>query len=288
LPQDVLPQLWSLAIDQSINLVAGIVILCAGWVLGNFAARWIRAALAKVPYLDPTIKPLMASLARYAVLGFAILAVLERFGVRTTSLIAVLGAVGLGVGLALQGTLSNVASGVLLIFLRCIRVGEEITAAGFTGKVREIGLFRTVIVTNDGLFTTLPNTTLFSGAIVNNSREPRRLVAIDLAIDCSQDIGNALALAVDVARANKRVLRNPEPAATVKALGDNDVTISLSAWTTSADYGSAAPELRRGLREKFSVAGVRPPLQPANVAASQVSNTQNTTGAEPLARRKSA
>jgi small conductance mechanosensitive channel len=288
LPANVLVQLWSLAIDQSINLIAGILILCAGWMLANFGARSIRAALAKVPYLDPTLKPLVASLVRYAILVFTILAVLERFGVRTTSLIAVLGAIGLGVGLALQGTLSNVASGVLLLLLRCMRTGEEISAGGFTGTVREVGLFRTVLITSDGLYVTLPNTTLFSGSIINNSREPRRLVTINVAIDHSQDIHEAQTLALEVARANKRILRNPEPTAAVTSLGDFDTTVSLTAWTPNADYGNAASELRRSLREKFQEAGIRPPHRLVNVAAPTAISPQASGAAAvaSIARRK--
>ena len=287
--QDVLPQLWSLAIDQSINLIAGIVILCAGWMLANAAARWTRAGLGRVRYMDPTLKPLIASLARYAILVFTLMAVLERFGVRTTSLIAILGAAGLAVGLALQGTFSNVASGVLLLLLRTFRVGEEISAGGCSGTVREIGLFRTVIITGDGLYVSMPNSTIFSANIVNNSREPNRRVSFEINVDHTADVGKALTLAVQVAKSNKRVLNTPEPAASVSALGDSEATIQVSAWTGNGDHDKAASEIKRAIRERFRDEQIHPPHQLVRVASSAgISEATQAAATQPAWRQKSA
>src|SRR5215831_3556943 len=165
---DIFPQFWSFALAQAMNLIAAILILCIGWMAANSAARWTRATLAQVRRFDDTLKPLATSFVWYAILGFTLMAVLERFGVQTTSVIAVLGAASIAVGLALQGTLSNVASGVMLLLLRCFRVGDEINAAGFVGVVREIGLFRTVVISADGLYVSIPNSSLFTGPIVNH------------------------------------------------------------------------------------------------------------------------
>jgi len=239
----LLPQLSTLALDQAINLIAAILILCAGWMLANAAARWTRSGLSRVEHFDPTLKPLVASLFRYAIIAFTLMAVLERFGVRTTSVIAVLGAAGIAVGLALQGTLSNVASGVLLLLLRCFKVGDEISVAGYSGSVREIGLFRTSIVTGDGLFVSIPNSGVFSDPIVNNSREPTRLVSFKVPIDHTQDIDKAQALALEVVHANKRVLKTPSPGVAVSELGEFEVVLSVSAWTLTSDFGGASSEL---------------------------------------------
>src|SRR5215472_16881450 len=204
----IFPQFWSIALAQAANLVAAILILCLGWMAASAAARWTQSTLAQVRHFDPTLKPLVAAFLRYAILGFTFMAVQERFGVQTTSIIAVLGATGIAVGLALQGTLSNVASGVMLLLLRCFRVGDEINAAGFTGVVREIGLFRTVIISGEGLYVSIPNSNLFSGPIVNNSREPTRLVSFKVTIDHTQDISKAQDIALGVLHADKRVLKN--------------------------------------------------------------------------------
>jgi small conductance mechanosensitive channel len=289
-PELLIPQLWTLAMNESINLVAGIVILCAGWMLGNAAARWINAALARLRHFDPTLKPLVASIARYAIIGFAMLAVLERFGVRTTSIIAVLGAAGLAIGLALQGTLSNVASGVLLLLLRTFRVGDEINAGGYVGKVREIGLFRTAVISGDGLYVSIPNSILFSAPIVNNSREPTRLVSFKIIIDHMQDIGKAQSLALDVIHANNRVLKNPAPGAPVTDLGEFEVTLTVTAWTLTSDFGNASAELQKGVREKFREAGIRAPQRIVAIGGSTGSPSQAAAAAaeDAAPRRKSA
>lgn len=266
LPTQVVSQLTSFFFDQSINLLAAIAILVVGWIVANWAARGVRKGLSKVPHFDPTLKPLLAQGLRYAILAFVILAVLERFGVKTTSVIAVVGAAGLAVGLALQGALSNVASGILLLLIRTFRVGDEINAGGYTGKVREIGLFRTALITGDGLFVSLPNSTLFQGPIVNNSSEPTRQVGFKICIDHTQDIAKAENIALDAVLANKRVLRNPAPSVSVAALGDYDVTLSISAWTLNADYGSAQSELQQAVREAFRKAGIRPPQRLVGIA----------------------
>jgi small conductance mechanosensitive channel len=287
---DFVPQFWSLALDQAINLLAAVVILCAGWMLANAAARWTLSGLAKVEHFDTTLKPLTASLIRYAILVFTVMAVLERFGVQTTSVIAVLGATGIAIGLALQGTLSNVASGVLLLLLRTFRVGDEINAGGVTGTVREIGLFRTTVISGDGLYVSLPNTTLFSGPIINNSREPTRLVSFKVTIDHSQDIGKAQEAALEVLHANRRVLKNPPPGASVAEIGEFEVTLAISAWTMTSDFGNATSELLKGVRDKFREAGIRTPQRLVSIGGGATAGAAAAAASEAseASRRKSA
>jgi small conductance mechanosensitive channel len=159
----------------------------------------------------------------------------------------------------------------MLLLLRSFRVGDEINAAGFVGAVREVGLFRTVVISVDGLYVSIPNSSLFSGPIVNNSREPTRLVSFKIAIDHTQDIGKAQALALEVLHANKRVLKNPPPGVPVTGLGEFEVTLTVTAWTLTSDFGSAAPELQKGVRDKFREAGVRPPQRLVSIGGSATS-----------------
>ncbi len=288
---ELVPQFWTLALGQALNLIAAIAILCIGWMVANATARWTLSGLSKVEHFDATLKPLTASMIRYAILIFTVMAVLERFGVQTTSVIAVLGATGIAIGLALQGTFSNVASGVLLLLLRTFRVGDEINAGGCTGKVREIGLFRTVLVGSDGLYISLPNTTIFSGAIVNNSREPTRQVAFKVAIDHSQDIGKAQEAVLEVLHANRRVLKNPTPGAAVTEIGEFEVTLNISAWTLTSDFGAATSELLKGVREKFREAGIRTPQRLVSIGGTAGGNTLAAAAGEaaaPAQKRKSA
>jgi small conductance mechanosensitive channel len=163
-------ELWLL--NSATNFLAAVLILIAGWIASRLGARWTRRGLERFPHFDPTLKPLLASLVRYAILIVAFIEVLQRFGVETTSLIAVVGAAGLAFGLALQGTLSNVAAGVMLLILRPFRVGDGILVAGQSGTVREIGLFTTILISDDLAYVSIPNASIFGGVIVNNSREP--------------------------------------------------------------------------------------------------------------------
>ena len=139
--------------------------------------------------MDLTLKPLIASLARYAILILTLLLVVQQFGVQTTSLIAVLGAAGLAIGLALQGTLSNVASGVMLLVLRPFRVGHFVEiAGGKQGTVREIGLFTTLMITRDGVYVSIPNSAVFGATIINYTRERLRRVTFLVPVDWTNDV----------------------------------------------------------------------------------------------------
>ena len=168
--------LGEMVIHGGVNILYAVAILVAGWVASRWLARWLRAIFQHTHHVDETLKPLMINFARYGVIAITLVAVLGQFGVQTTSLIALLGAAGLAIGLALQGTLSNVASGVMLSLLRPYRVGEKITAGTVSGTVQEIGLFHTEIITYDGLFVAMPNSVIFSSTIVNLTRDRKSVV----------------------------------------------------------------------------------------------------------------
>jgi small conductance mechanosensitive channel len=226
---------------------------------------------------------------RYTIVGFTAMAVLERFGVRTTSVIAMLGAAGIAVGLALQGTLSNVASGVMLLLLRAFHVGDEINAGGCTGVVREIGLFRTVLITGEGLYMSIPNTTIFSGPIVNNSREPTRLVNFKVVIDLLADIEKAQEIVMDILHRDERVLKNPAPGVPVSELGDTYVALTVAAWTMTSTFGELQSDLQKSVRKKFREAGIRPPQRLVSVGGNaSVTQAAAAEAATESTRRRSA
>jgi len=176
-------QLQLLIVSGGLKLLVGIIILVAGWMAATWAKRGLEAGLARLP-IDLTLKPLIASLTRYAILLLTVLLVVQQFGVQTTSLIAVLGAAGLAIGLALQGTLSNVASGVMLLILRPFRVGQFVeVAGGRQGTVREIGLFTTLIITRDGVYVSIPNSAIFGAVAINFTRERTRRVVFAVPVD---------------------------------------------------------------------------------------------------------
>lgn len=261
------PELWTIVLDGLLNFAAAVLILAIGWILAGWLSKWARDGLDRIAYVDRTLKPLIASIVRYSIIVVTVIAVLERFGVQTTSIIAMLGAAGLAIGLAIQGTLSNVASGVMLLVLRSMRAGEEVVTGGYSGVVREVGLFRTILITGDGLYVSIPNSTIFSSPIVNNSREPIRQINFKVTIDHTADIGAAQNLVLSILHADSRVLKRPAPAAPVVALADTGVTLGVQAWVPTASYGSASSDLQKGVRERFHAEGIEPPQLPVAAAA---------------------
>ena len=155
--QEIVEEVIAITVEYGVDIVGAIVLLILGWTIAGWARRSVRHALERVPRLDETLKPFLAKLVWYVVMVFVLVAVLSQFGVQTTSLIAVLGAAGLAIGFALHGTLSNVASGVMLLFLRPFNTGDYIDAGGIAGTVVEISLFSTEIKTSQGLCLIVPN-----------------------------------------------------------------------------------------------------------------------------------
>jgi len=167
---DAAEQILALVTAYGLDFVAAILTLIFGIWLSRRASRLTADWLSRVDRLDRTLVPIMAALVRYAGLTLTIVITLGNFGVETTSIIAVLGAAGLAVGLALQGTLSNVAAGLMLLFLRPFRIGDWVEAAGVSGSVREIGLFTTTIDTFDNVYISIPNSSIWSSNIINHAR----------------------------------------------------------------------------------------------------------------------
>jgi len=231
------PELRLLLVNNGINLIAAILILTIGWLIATLLGRWVRIGLSRIPHFDPTLRPLIASAIRYGIIAVTLIAVLGRFGVETSSLIAVVGAAGIAVGLALQSTLSNVASGVMLLLIRPFQVGDKIQAGGIVGTVREIELFRTVIITDDLLFTSIPNSTIFASNIVNETRESRRRFGIPIMLDHSTDIGEAQKMILGLMTSNPKVLQLPAPTVPITSIDQNGVTLTAYGYTLNRDSG---------------------------------------------------
>jgi len=263
LPADVksaVPTLTEMTIHGGVNILIAIVILVAGWVVSRWAARWLRALFQRSHHVDETLKPLMINFVRYGVIAITLVVVLGQFGVQTTSLIALLGAAGIAIGLALQGTMSNVASGVMLLVLRPYRVGERITAGTVSGTVLEIGLFHTEIITYDGLFVAMPNSAIFSGTIVNLTREPIRRTNFQVDIDRDADIPVAQRAILDAMARDTRVLKQPPPQVWVDGLSGPQVLLNVHVWVDSRDFMPVQSDLKILVRQTLNQAGFGPPV----------------------------
>jgi small conductance mechanosensitive channel len=274
-------ELWLL--DSGTSLVAAMLILIVGWVAAGWAARGTRRGLSRLHHFDETLKPLLASLVRYAILIATFIAVLQRFGVETTSFIAVVGAAGVAIGLALQGTLSNVAAGVMLLVLRPFRIGDGIQAAGQSGTVREIGLFTTILVNDDLAYVSIPNSAIFSGVIVNNSREPNRRINFIVSIDFSNEIETAQKIVLDVLRSDPRVLEKPPPMTGVAALHEYAIDVVVRCWVRNADNEAVLFAIQKAIKDRFHAAGITIPARRQTATARE--QIESPTASRPAAQK---
>lgn len=244
-------QLWPLLIDYGLELIGAIVIL----VIGLSAAKWLDKRVER--YLnsrerfDETVTPLFAKSVRVIVIAVTILAVLSKFGVETASLIAVLGTIGLAVGLALQGTLSNVASGVMLLLIRPFNVGDSVSLGGTEGEVQEISLFVTRLNSYDNVAITLPNSKVWGAEIKNYSANNIRRSEYEIGIGYEDNIDKATEIIEELLSGDDRVLSEPEPLIAVKSLGDNAVILRVRPWTKNADRMSLQYDFTKRLKERF-------------------------------------
>lgn len=230
----LIPINWLAA--NALTLLAIIAVLVAGWYLSRLAANAIRTYLPRAYGVDKNFAPLLSQVARYGILLFAVVTALNLLGVANSSIIAVLGAAGLAVALALQGTLANIAAGIMLIVLRPIAIGEFIQGDGVAGVVVEIGLFGTRLRSSSGLYIFTPNQKLWSSAITNHSREPHRRIDVNVSVPDSLDIGKSRRVLLRIAGADKRVLVNPAPDVHVDSFSGSSVNLQLRAWVATPDY----------------------------------------------------
>ena len=257
--QAVATELVDIGVEYSISLASAIAILIVGFILAGWISRTIRTRLSAVKKFDRTLIPIVAQIARYAVLVFTIILVLAEFGIQTTSIIAVLGAAGLAIGLALQGTLQNVASGLMLLFIRPFKVGDFIETAAGSGTVDEIGLFMTRMRTSQGVFLAAPNSKIWSDTITNYSRHPRRRIDLTVGISYDDDIDKARKLMLGLARKDERVIADPEPVVVVTNLGDSSVDLQLRAWTKRQDYWDVRFKMTQDVKVAMDKAGISIP-----------------------------
>lgn len=255
----VATELIDLGVEYGLSLVSAVAILIAGFILAGWVSRAIRSRLDKIKRFDKTLIPILSQIVRYAILVFTFILVLAEFGIQTTSIIAVLGAAGLAIGLALQGTLQNVAAGLMLLFIRPFKVGDYIETGAGSGTVNEIGLFLTILHTPQGLYVAMPNSKIWSDSITNYSARPRRRIDLLIGISYDDDIDKARKLILGLATKEERIVDDPEPIVVVKNLGDSSVDLELRAWTKRQDYWDVRFELTRDVKYALDKAGISIP-----------------------------
>ncbi len=243
------------------NLYRGItalVVLAAGWAAANLLSRWAAAWLHRVPGFDNTIAPLLIQVIRYGIIAVTLTIVLSQFGVQTASILAVLGAAGLAVALALQGTLSNIAAGIMLLWLRPFHVGEYIDGEGIAGTVVLVSLFNTQLRTYDGISVYVPNSRLWNAKITNFTREPTRMIETRVGISYAAKIDAARTVMLEAAQ-DPRVLANPPPRVYATDLGERSVQMLMRCWVKSADWWETKHALTERVKTMLDAAHIEIP-----------------------------
>lgn len=246
--------------ENLIHLAGAIAVLVIGVILARLLSRWADRALNNAERLEPTVAKFLSNIVRYALWVVVAITVLTQFGVQTTSIIAALGGLALAVGLALQGTLSNVAAGVMILLQRPFRVGETITAGTVNGTVQAIGLFTTEVLQLDGLYVMVPNNELWNKPIVNFSRMPTRRFELLIGIAYSDSIADARKELLALAAADIRVLDDPAPVVFVAALADSAVTVGMRVWCKTEDHLGLSWALTEAAKNRFAEVGLTIPF----------------------------
>lgn len=264
---DMVAQGW-VWLRESIPHIAGaFLVLVIGVIIARLLSKGADRALSRATHIEPTVAKFLSNIIKYALWVVVGITVLTQFGVQTTSIIAALGGLALAVGLALQGTLSNVAAGVMILIQRPFRVGEAIMAGTVNGVVQAIGLFTTEVLQHDGLYVMVPNNELWNKPIVNFSRMPTRRFELLIGIGYGDSIERAKEVLLGIADADQRVLAEPAPQVFVAALADSAVTLGLRVWCRTEDFLGTSWAITEAAKTRFAEEGITIPFPQREVRA---------------------
>ncbi len=243
----------------AISTIKALVVIVVGWTVAGAISRTVRKRVNASPEIDNTLGNFVASVIRWVILLFILVAVLSLFGIEATSLVAMMGAVTLAVGLALQGTLSDLAAGFMLILFRPYKLGQFVDIGGTSGTVRDLNLFVTELVTPDNVQIIIPNGQAWGAIITNYSAHDTRRADLTFGIDYGDDADKAMAIILAEAQADVRVAQDPEPWVRVTNLGDSSVDITTRLWCDAADYWELKFALTKSVKEAFDREGISIP-----------------------------
>ncbi len=262
--QGILDTLIPSITTYGLRILGAILILVVGRIISGLLGRVVGKALIR-GNVDVSLRGFLISLTRIAVMAFAVVASLAKFGVETTSFVAVLGAAGFAVGFALQGSLGNFASGVMILIFKPIKVGDLVEIAGYLGVVDEIGLFVTIIITPDNQKVIVPNGKITTDVINNVNGMGTRRVDMSAGISYSDDIEKAKSICLEVMAKNEKVLEDPAPYVGVSEMADSSVNLAVRPWCKGEDYWMVHFEITQGIKEAFDAAGVVIPFPQRDV-----------------------
>ena len=242
------------------NLLLSLLVLLLSWLVCRFVRRMIDRAMSKIEKLDPSIANIFYSVARVFIWLFAVLIILDRFGVNTASILTVLGAAGLAVGLAMKDSLSNIAAGLMLLVLRPYKSGDYVDCSSVSGTIRQIGLFATELITVDGMYILVPNSAILTSPVKNYSRNPLRRGDITVGIAYSDSLTVGVDVLLELLKRNEKIMKEPAPEVLVSELADNAVNLTLRFWTANADYWDVYWQVKKQLKPAVEAAGLTIPF----------------------------
>lgn len=242
-----------------------VAILLVSAIVARGVRRLIRKAKDRFEKIDATLVPILSTTATYVIYIIGGVFILDIFGVNTASIIALLGAAGLAVGLALKDTLSNIAAGIMLLFLRPFRSGDFVEIGSVMGTVQEVNLFTTILETFDGLYISSPNSVIWGSSIKNYTRNGRRRMDIVIGIAYSDSIDTGLQVLKTIASNESRFLREPAPETMVVSMAESSVNLQFRGWTTIDDYWQTCWDLNKRVKEEIENAGLTIPFPQRSV-----------------------
>lgn len=256
--QSILDQLGAFA-PLVMNAFKALIVLLVGWSVAGIVRGVIRRRVLASEQIDDTIGSFVASLVRWLILLVVLIAVLNIFGIEATSLVAVMGAATLAIGMALQGTLSDLAAGFMLILFRPYKLGQYVEVGGKAGTVIDINLFVTELATPDNVQIIVPNGQAWGSVITNYSHHEIRRVDMSFGIDYADDADKAMQIILDIAAADERVHVDPEPWVRVTNLGTSSVDLTARLWCDAENYWDIKFELTKLIKESFDKGGITIP-----------------------------
>jgi small conductance mechanosensitive channel len=266
---EMILELWAAHSDTILGLgrkllIAAIIIVLR-WMLIRLGERLIHRATTGKLQFDETLASALKIVIDYGSAIICIIMILDLFGVNTASLIALLGAAGVAIGLALKNTLSNIAAGIILVLQRSFKKGDTIECGAVSGVVREMDLFTTRLETSDGVFVSVPNSAIWGPPLKNYSRNNKRRIDFTITVPAPQSADAVLVVLRDAAAEEKRFLSHHQPQIVVQSIGEKSVTVMLRAWVHSGDYAAVYADQIKNIREKFEAAGLDIPFPQSTI-----------------------
>lgn len=252
-------------VEYGLDLVGAILILIIGWIVANWVQKRVRNLGKKSEKLDETLTTIFSKTAKIIIMVVVVIAVLQQFGVQTASLLAVVGAAGLAIGLAWQGTLSDIAAGIMILIMRPFKIGDAVEVAGTTGVVDEIGLVLTKMHTFDNVAMFMPNSDIWGAKIMNYATNDIRRVDMVFGFGYDDNMDRAMEIAREILDADERVLEDPAPQIAVSELGDSSVNIIVRPWTTKEDYWALKFDVTKRIKERYDEEGLSIPYPQRDV-----------------------